>query len=153
MLRVYFVEDEAMVRRAIIDTVNWEKADIEVCGQADNGEIALPEILALKPDVLITDIKMPFMDGLELSRLVKHDLPDTLVMILSGYGEFDFTHRAIHVGVFDYILKPVTPEKLLQALNRAAQYLKVRNQNGESAGRDDEKTEAERLLEGSVEEI
>ena len=121
MHEVYFVDDEAAVRRAIIGTLDWESAGFTICGQADNGEQALPEILARRPELLITDIKMPFMDGLELSRLVKKELPDTVILILSGYDEFDFTREAIRVGVFDYILKPVTTVKLMQALGRAAE--------------------------------
>ena len=121
MYKVYFAEDEERVRRAIVDTVDWESVDFKVCGESGDGETALREVLERKPDVLITDIKMPMMDGLELSRLVKKELPNTVILILSGYDEFSFTHQAIRIGVSDYILKPIVPAKLLQALGRAAE--------------------------------
>ena len=61
----------------------------------------------MKPDILITDIKMPFMDGLELSQMVKKEAPDTKIILLSGYNEFDYAKQAIHIGVTDYLLKPI----------------------------------------------
>ena len=81
-------------------------------------------ILEKKPDILITDIKMPFMDGLELSEQVKKVLPATKIMILSGYNEFDYAKMAIKIGVTDYLLKPISSEKLLDAVNKVAEEIR-----------------------------
>lgn len=119
MYKVFFVEDETAVRQAIIRTVDWEEEGFQICGEASDGEQALPLIIERQPDILITDIKMPFMDGLELARLAKKNLPTLIVIFISGYDDFLFTHEAIRLGVVDYVLKPVTAGKMIQALNRA----------------------------------
>ncbi len=118
MVKVFLVEDEIVIRSAIKNSINWEKEGYEFVGEASDGELAYPIVLKQKPDVLITDIKMPFMDGLELSRLVKEALPDIKILILSGYDEFDYAKEAIRLGVAEYLLKPVSSVKLLEALGK-----------------------------------
>ena len=86
MVKVFLVEDESIIRRGIRDNIAWESHGFEFVGEAGDGEYAYPLLLNTKPDILITDIKMPFMDGLELSRLVKKSLPKTRIIILSGYN-------------------------------------------------------------------
>lgn len=83
---------------------------VHLCGEAGDGELAWPLIKQTKPDILITDIRMPFMDGLELSGLVRKELPDTKIIILSGYSEFDYAKQAINLGVANYLLKPISGE-------------------------------------------
>jgi simple sugar transport system ATP-binding protein len=78
-------------------------------------------IKEIKPDILITDIKMPFMDGLELSRLVKKEIPNIKIIILSGYDEFEYAKEAIKIGVTDYLLKPMSGAKLLEAVNKVGE--------------------------------
>lgn len=85
MIKVFLVEDEIIIRNGIKNSINWEMHGYDFVGEASDGELALPMILEKKPDILITDIKMPFMDGLELSEQVKKVLPATKIMILSGY--------------------------------------------------------------------
>ena len=123
MYKVFFAEDETAVRDMIIRSVNWEEQGLEFCGASGDGEEALPMILKLRPDILITDIKMPFMNGLELVRLARQEIDSLSVIILSGYSDFDYMREAIHLGVTDYVLKPVTPLKLIQALGRAVKHL------------------------------
>ncbi|MBP5443917.1 MAG: response regulator, partial [Treponema sp.] len=89
-------------------------------GEATDGEIALSMIHEIKPDILITDIKMPFMDGLELSKAVKNIQPWIKIIILSGHDEFDYAKKAISIGIEDYILKPFTPDEILSSLNKTA---------------------------------
>ena len=119
MYKVFLVEDETAVRQAIRDTINWQSEDFEICGDAADGESALPLLLEKKPDILLTDIRMPFMDGLELVRIIAKELPKTIIIILSGYDEFTYAQKAIRLGVSDYLLKPITPAKLIQSLNNA----------------------------------
>lgn len=98
MVKVYLVEDEIIIRQSIKNSIDWEKEGYEFVGDASDGELALPVILKEKPDILITDIRMPFMDGLELSRMVKAELPDIKIVILSGYDDFEYAKQAIKIG-------------------------------------------------------
>ena len=124
MIKVFLVEDEIIIRNGIKNSINWEMHGYDFVGEASDGELALPMILEKKPDILITDIKMPFMDGLELSEQVKKALPATKIMILSGYNEFDYAKMAIKIGVTDYLLKPISSEKLLDAVNKVAEEIR-----------------------------
>ena len=90
MVKVFLVEDEAIIRHGIRDNIDWASHGFEFAGEAGDGEYAYPLILKAQPDILVTDIKMPFMDGLELSRLVKKALPRTRIIVLSGYNEFEY---------------------------------------------------------------
>lgn len=120
MVKVFLVEDEAILRRGIRDSINWTENGFEFVGEAGDGEYAYPLILKTEPDILITDVKMPFMDGLELSRLVKKRLPQTKIVILSGYDEFDYAKEGIKIGISDYLLKPITAASLVEALKKVA---------------------------------
>lgn len=118
MLKVFLVEDEIVVRESIRQMIPWMKFGFELCGEAGDGEMALPLIQRQKPDVVITDIRMPFMDGLELSRLVKKDLPETKIVIISGYHDFEYAKTAISIGVEQYLLKPVSRQEFLGVLKK-----------------------------------
>ena len=116
MLKVFLVEDEIIVREGIRDRINWVENGFEFSGEASDGELAYPMIQQIKPDIVITDIKMPFMDGLALSRLIRNELPWTKIIILSGYDEFQYAKEAISIGVTDYLLKPIGSAKVLETL-------------------------------------
>ena len=116
MIKVFITEDESIVREGLRDIVPWEKYGFEFVGDAPDGEMALPLIRKLKPDVLITDIKMPFMDGLALSSIVSRELPDTKIIILSGYSDFEYARQAVALNVDQYLLKPITKAAILKAL-------------------------------------
>lgn len=116
MLKVFLVEDESIVREGLRDCIDWARYDFEFCGDAPDGELALPQIRKLRPDILITDIKMPFMDGLTLSKMVSAELPETKIILISGHNDFEFAKEAIEIGVEQYLLKPVTKASLLQTL-------------------------------------
>lgn len=121
MVKLFLVEDEIVMRDGIKKHIDWDKEGIEFVGEASDGELAYPMILDLKPDILITDIKMPFMDGLELSELVKKELPNINIIILSGYDEFTYAQKAVSLGVTEYLLKPITPSKLLESIKKLQQ--------------------------------
>ena len=116
LLKVFLVEDECVVREGLRDCIDWERYGFEFCGDAPDGELALPQIRKLRPDILITDIKMPFMDGLALSKLVCAELPETRIILISGHNDFEFAQEAIEIGVEQYLLKPVTKASLLKTL-------------------------------------
>ncbi|MCR5775489.1 MAG: response regulator [Lachnospiraceae bacterium] len=121
MVRLFLCEDEIVMRDGIKNHIDWEKEGIEFVGEASDGELAYPMILESKPDILITDIKMPFMDGLELSELVKKELPNIRIIILSGYDEFTYAQRAVSLGVTEYLLKPISPGKLRESIRLVAE--------------------------------
>lgn len=123
-IKVFLVEDEMVIRRGIKNSIDWEKEGYIFCGEASDGELAYPMIIKEKPDILITDIRMPFMDGLELCKLVKKELPNIKILILSGYDEFDYAKEAIRLGVTEYLLKPISSGKLLEALNEVSESIR-----------------------------
>ena len=130
-IKVFLVEDEYAIREGIKKSVDWEKNGFELVGEAGDGEVAFPKIIKSKPDILITDIRMPFMDGLELSKLVKKELPDIKIVVLSGYDDFNYAKEAISIGVEEYILKPVSGDKLMKELGRIAELVKNKKQEME----------------------
>lgn len=124
MIKIFLVEDEILIRNAIKSSIDWDKEGYKFVGEASDGELAYPLIMKTQPDILITDIKMPFMDGLELSEMVKKEIPDIKIVILSGYNDFDYAKRAISIGITEYILKPVSAEKLLEVIGGVAEVIK-----------------------------
>jgi len=117
MLKIFLVEDESIMREGLRDNMPWQQFGYEFVGEAADGETALPLIRKTRPDVLLTDIKMPFMDGLSLSRIVAKEFPNMKIIILSGYDDFEYARQAIQIGVEQYILKPVTRETLKKVLS------------------------------------
>ena len=142
LFKIFIVEDEAVTREGIRDNVDWQASGFEFCGEAADGEMALPLLRTAQPDVLITDIKMPFMDGLQLSRIVRERMPWVKIIILSGHDEFEYAQQAIQLGITDYLLKPITVQNLQNALQKLTVQL------------DREREEQENLkkLQGQVEE-
>jgi two-component system, response regulator YesN len=124
MYKVFLADDEIVVREGIRSNFPWEQTDFVLAGEAPDGEIALSMLQDIKPDILITDIRMPFMDGLELCRAVSAAMPWMYIVILSGYDDFSYAREAISLGVKEYLLKPVSGQELLQVLNHIADCIK-----------------------------
>ena len=129
MIKVFLVEDETIIRQGIKNNIDWRSNGFELVGEAGDGEYAYPMILKSQPDILLTDVKMPFMDGLELSRLVKKALPRTKIIVISGYNEFDYAKEAIKIGISDYLLKPVTSASLMDALKKVSDQIFEEQEN------------------------
>lgn len=123
MLKIFLVEDEIIVREGIKNNINWSDNGFNFCGEASDGELAYPMIQNLLPDIVITDIKMPFMDGIELSRLIKKELPHIKIIFLSGYSEFEYAKDAIQIGITEYLLKPINSTNLLNSVIRVRENL------------------------------
>ncbi len=133
--KVFFVEDEIVTREGIRDNVDWKSYGFEFAGEAPDGEIALPLLQTTPPDLLITDIKMPFMDGLALCKIVRERMPAVKIVILSGHDEFEYAQEAIKLGVTEYLLKPVTPHDLHNVLSRIGAQLDQERQAQEDLRR------------------
>lgn len=131
-MKVFLVEDEYIVREGIKNNIDWEKNGYDFCGEASDGELAFPMISEKRPDIVITDIRMPFMDGIELSRMIKEEYPEIKIIILSGHEEFEYAKAAIQMGVEEYLLKPINGDELLQVVNRVAQKIKEENESRET---------------------
>lgn len=136
MIKVFLVEDEFIVREGIKNNIDWEKNGYEFCGEASDGELAFPMISKEKPDIVITDIRMPFMDGIELSRLIKKELPQIKIIILSGHEEFEYAKAAIQIGIEEYLLKPINGDELLQVVNHVADKIKEERENSQPSSHD-----------------
>ena len=118
LYRIILADDEEEVRKSIIKKIDWHAAGFEVVGDAENGQEALEKIEALEPDVLMTDIRMPYMDGLALTKRIRQKYPSMKVLIFSGYDDFEYAQQAIKLNVTEYILKPVNVEELTEILRR-----------------------------------
>lgn len=126
MIKVFLVEDEIVVREGIKNNVDWSSHGCDFCGEASDGELAFPMIQKLRPDIVITDIKMPFMDGVELSKLIKKELPDTEIVFLSGYAEFEYAKEGIKLGIARYLNKPISSTELLRVVDEIAEKINKR---------------------------
>lgn len=118
MVRCLVVEDEKILRRGLVLTTEWDKLGCEVIGEAENGIEALEKIEQLSPDLVITDIRMPLLDGLELIEKAKA-LHDCEFLIISGFNEFEYAKKAIRLGVTEYITKPIDDDELYDCLRHA----------------------------------
>lgn len=118
MIRIVIADDERMIREGLELTMPWAEMGIEVAGVAADGERALELVRLHRPRILLTDVRMPRMDGLELLKAVKEEFPETCVVILSGFDEFAYAQEALKGGAMDYLLKPATAEQLREVIDR-----------------------------------
>jgi two-component system response regulator YesN len=129
MYSMLIVDDEKWVRQGLKQTIDWQSHDIELWGEAENGEEAFTWLSRSTPDIVITDIKMPGMDGLTLLDHIKENKLHTKVIIISGYGEFSYAQKAIKCGAYGYVLKPIEEHLLLEVVLRCVEDLeRDRNQ-------------------------
>lgn len=118
MRRIMIVDDERLIREGLAELIDWERHGYEVAAQAGDGREALAFLLEHEMDVVLTDIKMPFLDGIEFARQLRRERPHIHIIFISGYDDFDLVRRALQLGACDYLLKPLEPELLLEALRR-----------------------------------
>jgi two-component system response regulator YesN len=117
------VDDEFNIRDGLVNAVPWHTIGVEVVAEARDGLEALDQARKFHPEVVVTDISMDEMNGLEFAEVLLRERPATKIIILSGYGEFAYAQRAIHLRVFAYLLKPVSPEELLAQVAQALKTL------------------------------
>ncbi|WP_026504872.1 response regulator [Butyrivibrio sp. NC3005] len=117
-MRVFLVDDEIVVREGIREAFPWDESQYTLVGEAPDGEMAVPMIRDTNPDIVITDIKMPFMDGIELCNILRSQFPWISIIVLSGYDEFEYARKCIQLGVKEYLLKPINAEELHICLDK-----------------------------------
>ncbi|UOQ48385.1 response regulator [Gracilibacillus caseinilyticus] len=128
MHKVYLVDDDVFVRKGIRTLIDWESYGFIVCGESDNGEDALADIMKLKPDLVVTDIRMPVIDGLDLIQHCRETIEHTPnFIVISGYNDFQYAQRALRYGVKDFIVKPIDQNEFHQTLERIASTIKKEN--------------------------
>lgn len=129
MLRIMVVDDEPIFIDRLCMSINWELYGFEICSTAYDGKEALAKLEEYRPDIALIDINMPYIDGLKLTELLKEKLPETIVVLISGYSEFEYAQKAVKLGVEDYILKPYEDNELIDVLLRIkAKILKTRHE-------------------------
>ena len=142
MYRLLIVDDEEIEREGMAQFIPWDSYEIKVVSTARNGAEGLEKIAKFRPDLAIVDIKMPVMNGIEMIRQAKEQYPDMTFVVLSGYGDYEFTSQAMELGVRHYILKPCDESKMIPVLNKAfAELEEARKKNARS-----EKLETEARL-------
>ena len=129
--KVLIVDDNPLICKSLRETINWEKYQSTVMQCAENGKEAWKLITQLKPEIVITDIKMPEMDGLELTDKIRKKYPDTLIIMITGYQEFEYAKRAISLGVKELVLKPIDNKKMEEALQKVTDSLSTENKKDE----------------------
>lgn len=118
MYRVLIVEDEDIIRKGIAYTMDWMSMDCVIAGEAANGKEGVEKILELRPDIVVADIMMPYMNGIEMIRSTKDQVPYKSIL-LTSYAEFSYAKQAIDLKVSDYLMKPVEEEEIRKAIEKA----------------------------------
>ena len=118
MYRILLVDDEILVRDAIKENIDWGAIDCELVGDCENGKQAAEFVKEHPVDIVLTDILMPYMDGMELSHFLHDNYPEIVIVIFSGFGEFEYAKKAIQYGVSEYLLKPVTAMELTGVIEK-----------------------------------
>ena len=121
--RVLLADDEEEIRVGISRKIDWAGLGFQLVGEAENGQEALELAEQLSPDVVLTDIKMPFMDGLELCRRLKQRLPAAKLVVFSGFDDFEYARQAVGMGVSEYIMKPINAPEMGEVLTRLREQL------------------------------
>lgn len=123
MYSVFLADDERLIREGLAETLPWDSLGLSLVGMAPDGKQALQDIRERKPDIVLTDIRMPYMDGLELIAKIREIQPECRIVILTGYGEFEYAQTAIRFGVSDFLLKPIDISDLCRILRHIVQEL------------------------------
>ncbi len=128
MFKVLIIDDEPIIRKGLRNIINWNNFGCEVAGEAGDGHEGGELIRKLLPDIIITDIKMPEVDGLSMLREIKSCVPDSKIIILTGHRDFEYAQEALKLGAFDFLLKPSKLEKLTSVISKAVKELKFQKE-------------------------
>ena len=135
MIRIFLVEEDAGALGAFRNRFDWQAHGCEICGEAGDGERAFALIGKLEPDIVITDIRMPFMDGLVLSRLIRRKMPLAEVIVLTKERDFESARECVELGVAAYLLKPAEEGELFRVIDALAERIREKNRERENSER------------------
>lgn len=121
MYKLLIVDDDEIICRGLGTCIAWEEYDIQVVGLAYDGEMALEYVRKIKPDIIIVDINMPFIDGMEFSYQIRQNYPEIKIIMLTAYKEFSYAQKAVQLQIFDYLTKPFTNDEVLEVVKRAVE--------------------------------
>lgn len=149
MLKMIIADDDEIIRIRLVKKIDWRSIGYEVVSEAADGNELLKKTLKYKPDVVLTDIKMPFMSGIEYVEAIRKNQLQTEVIIITGYAEFEYVHKLLHMGVCGYLLKPLDKEELKECMCRLRDKI-LHNQELEALGRQDKNGGEETACGGHV---
>ncbi len=129
MFEIVIIDDEKWIRKLIKNLLPFKKYPIKITGEGEDGLEGLELVKRFKPDIVLTDIRMPHLSGLDLISEIKKSVPESEIIIISGYDNFDYAQRALKLGVLDFILKPVEEEELEEAVNKAISHINEKKGN------------------------
>lgn len=138
MISVFVADDEPWSIMALKGIIDWVEHDFVICGEAEDGKQALARILRMKPDLVISDIRMPEMDGLALIKALREQNMDTQVLLLSGYSDFEYAREALKLGCLGYLVKPVDEKELLSYLETVKKKIERRRMQEKAIQNDNE---------------
>ncbi len=141
--RILFIDDEEVIRESFIKLVDWEKHQFDVAGVFRDGESAWEYLTEHSVDIIVTDINMPFMNGISLLENIRRESPKTRVLLLTGYEYFEYAHKAVQLKAFDFLLKPITTERLLCSVENAAFDIEKEEATQEAVGKSLELTQSD----------
>lgn len=161
MYKILLVDDEFYAREALKDTIAWEAYGCCICAEANNGVAGVEKARQMRPDIVLADISMPFMDGLQMIEQIQKELPDTIFAIITGYGEFEYAKRGMELGVKYYVVKPVDDKELVKSIGQMVKELDARKEKeneytslrfwADKNARDNQRKFLEMLLDGNEE--
>jgi two-component system response regulator YesN len=122
-------DDELWIRQRIINSIDWNRIGVTIEGEAADGEEALNLCMELQPDIILTDIRMPVLNGLEYIRMLRDNKIESKIVIISGYNEFEYAQQALKLGVFDYILKPVENDEMIKIIKKCIEKIEIETRN------------------------
>ena len=127
MIKLLIADDEAVIREGMLTIIDWESLGVKVVAVAGNGRDGLAKAMAEKPDIVITDIRMPVVDGIKFSKSLREKLPKVRIVFLTGYNDFEYTRHAVKVRAEDYLLKPVNTRELMELVGRLVKEIRLEN--------------------------
>lgn len=120
LVKVIVVDDEYLAREGMKKTIDWSKYGCMLCGEAEDGYKGIELAKKIRPDIVITDIKMPGIDGIHMTQKIKEELPHCKFIIITGYDDFEYARGAVKVNAVDFLLKPVEESELINAIEKAS---------------------------------
>ena len=146
MYRVMIIDDEMSARRLLQASIDWQSLDMELVGEAASGIEAINIIDELRPDIVFVDISMPFMNGIEFTQVATERYPDLMIIILTGFDDFEYARQCVRLPVIEYMLKPFVRQEVIEVLTRIKGELDKQNTRTHEIERDITKTDIEQIM-------